>query len=187
MRQVIALVEQTEAGESLLETETSVPENPDAPHVTTRETFSKGSHVGDTPKARAAQVGSNDPMEYPILEVPNNGLGLKAYGPQTYVGTESITVPGGAFPARKYVLRSPDGAVSTLWLDEHLWPIGIVKLETLPPPSQSLAEANFMELRASGKGARPKIVKPLSPYDADAYRNQQMVGLGRPPTQNPPN
>jgi hypothetical protein len=182
-RQVIALVGRTEDGDSVLETELRDAENPNSQSVITQETHAPGNHTGDRAKARVTQVGANDPMQYPDSARPSNaGLGLKAFGSRTYTATEEITVPGGTFLARKFVLRLPDGGESALWLDHHLFPTGIVKMQTLPP-SRDPREGHVMELVGRGNGARPKIVKSALPFDAAGYQRQQTAGFVAPSAQ----
>jgi len=121
-------------------------------------------------------------MDYPASAQPANArLGLKMFGPQTYAGTEEVTVGGGTFLARKYVLRLPDGGETALWFDSGVYPTGIVKMQTVPP-SHNPTDGVVMALVSRGNGARRQIVKPLRPFDGDAYRREQMAGLIGPPS-----
>lgn len=173
----MALVQREQDGSSVLETSMRDAQNPEAHHVTTREVFPPASHVGDAPKTRAVQVDSNDPMEYPSSERPRDaGLGLKAFGPQTYVTTETIRVAAGTYQARKFSVRHPDGGESVLWLDHRLYPLGIVKMQTLPP-SRNPEEGSVMELVATGDGARPIVFKPARLFDPQAYQAQMTAGV----------
>jgi hypothetical protein len=177
LRQVVALVERAKDGSSFIETSVRDGAGSRSRPVVTRDVFGPTGRAGDAPLARAVQVEGHDPMNYPLTEgQPAGEQGLNAFGPQTFAGSERISVPAGTFDARKYVVRSADGAASTLWLDQNVFPTGIVKLLSVSA-SGDPAESSVMELVQKGDGAVPKIVKPLLTWNPDAHRRQMMSGL----------
>jgi hypothetical protein len=114
-------------------------------------------------KQMIMQIGNQDPMLAP------DTMKVQRYSkpdPAALVGKETIKVAAGSFKTAHYRNKTEQGMVD-VWVSEEVPPTGMVKLITSgmqagPQHSPGMA----MELVAKGKGAKPSIIKPPMPYDA---------------------
>jgi hypothetical protein len=95
------------------------------------------------------------------------------------VGNEEVKTPAGTFKAAHYREKNTMGTVD-LWVDDTVFPLGIVKVVTVPEPDPSApaamqAPVATMELMSTGKGAKAIITKKPKPFD-----EKKMGGLVKP-------
>ena len=125
-------------------------------------------------KQMVMQIGNQDPMLAPdTMLAPDNAQAQKYSkpDPSSLVGKETIKVAAGSFKTAHYRNKTEHGPVDA-WVSEEVFPTGLVKLVT--PPMRAGAQqvpGMVMELRATGKGAKPVITKRPKPFDP-----QKMMG-----------
>jgi len=83
--------------------------------------------------------------------------------PSKFVGTEQVTVPAGTFNAKHYRDRTHHDEQLDYWIDETVWPIGLVKLEQDQKQVPTMGGRHVFQLVTTGNDARPQITHPLEP------------------------
>jgi hypothetical protein len=142
---------------------------------------------GGTVKKMVLQMGANDPMEMPIGDVGSQKFAKP--DPKTLVGPETVKVQAGTFKTKHYRDKTPAGDVVDYWIDDHVPPIGLVKLEGEQKQNQMIKGPIRFELTATGKGAKHLITKPAKPFDPAALGQQAAPGpapAAPPPGAAPP-
>jgi hypothetical protein len=125
-------------------------------------------------KQMVMQMGDQDPMLAPA-DMPAQRYSKP--DPSTLVGKETIKVPAGSFKTAHYRNKTEQGTVD-VWVSEDVPPTGMVKLSTSAIQAGAQQVPGIvMELAAVGKGAKPTITKPPTPFDP-----QKMMG-GMAPAQ----
>jgi hypothetical protein len=137
---------------------------------------------GGTVKKMVFQMGANDPMDMPIGDAGSQRFAKP--DPKTLVGSETVKVKAGTFKTKHYRDKTPAGDKVDFWIDDHVPPIGLVKLEGEQKQNQMIKGPIRFELTATGKDAKPLITKPAKPFDPAALGQQAAPG-GAPPAAAP--
>jgi hypothetical protein len=126
-------------------------------------------------KQMIMQIGDQDPMLAP------DNTQAQSYtkpDPKTLVGKETIKVPAGSFKTTHYRNKTAQGTMDA-WMSESVAPTGMVKLEmTGMQANGQQMPGMVMELKASGKGAKPIITKPPKPFDPQKMMGGMAPGHG---------
>lgn len=118
---------------------------------------------GGAVKKMVFQMGANDPMEMPIGDAGSQKFAKP--DPKTLVGAETIKVKAGTYKTKHYRDKTPTGDTVDFWVDEHVAPIGLVKLEGEQKQNPMIKGPIRFELTATGKDAKAQITKPAKPFD----------------------
>ena len=123
-------------------------------------------------KKMVFQMGANDPMEMP------QGAEQKFAkpDPKTLVGPETLKVKAGTFKTKHYRDKTSTGDTVDYWIDDHVPPIGLVKLEGEQKQNPAIKGPIRFELMATGKDAKQLITKPAKPFDPGALQKQATQG-----------
>ncbi len=105
---------------------------------------------GGTVKKMVFQMGANDPMEMPIADGGTQKFAKP--DPKTLVGAETIKVKAGSFKTKHYRDKTPSGDTVDYWIDEHVMPIGLVKLEGEQKQNQMIKGPIRFELAGDREG-----------------------------------
>ena len=118
------------------------------------------------PKPMAMQFGDDAPML-----VPKDTPVQKFQKPDEkhLVGKEELKVAAGSFKTSHYREKNVNGVID-IWVNETVFPLGIVKVLTTPEvdksaPAAMQVPAATMELASTGTGAKPVLTKKPKPFD----------------------
>ena len=118
------------------------------------------------------QVEGDAPMESPPLgpsEQPYPRLDPRKLA---VVGVETVTVRLGTFRARHYRDKTVFGEQVDVWVDDSVWPIGVVKLESEQKQHPTLRGGFKFELVATGGAAIAQITTPARPFEAAVLKKR---------------
>jgi hypothetical protein len=126
-----------------------------------------------------SQDGDDEPRDSGTTEAPLH----PRIDPSKLLGTETITVRAGTFVAKHYRDRTKYGEQFDFWVDDAVFPFGIIKLESeLKQDQNNIRRFNF-ELAATGDGATAQITKPVRPYDPEWYLKKKPRSPAPPPAK----
>ena len=118
------------------------------------------------------QVEGDVPMESPPLgpsEQPYPRLDPRKLA---VVGVETVTVRLGTFRAKHYRDKTVFGEQVDVWVDDSVWPIGVVKLESEQKQHPTLRGGFKFELVATGGAAIAQITTPARPFEAAVLKKR---------------
>jgi len=147
--------------------------------VVTDMTLVPNKEKGGTVKKMVFQMGANDPMEMPIADGGSQKFAKP--DPKTLVGAETIKVKAGSFKTKHYRDKTPSGDTVDYWIDEHVMPIGLVKLEGEQKQNQMIKGPIRFELAGTGKDAKQVITKAAKPFDPALLNKQASGGAAAAP------
>lgn len=151
--------------------------------VVTSMVLAPDKDKGGTVTKVVLQKGTDDPMEMPI-----ENFGSKQFtkpDPKTLVGAETVKVKAGTFKTKHYRDKTAAGDVVDYWIDDHVPPIGLVKLEEVLRQNEMIKGPIRFELTATGKDAKRLITKPAKPFNPAALA-PQAPPAGAAPAAPPP-
>jgi hypothetical protein len=173
IKERVALVGKGSDGNTI-ETTTEMKPGEKTTFVTVFATGGDGGQGGAAGVPRvtrnAFQVNGDDPMESPPL-----APGEQPYpriDPKKLVGVETLTVRAGTFRAKHYRDRTNYGEQVDVWVDDTVWPIGVVKLTSEQKQHPTNRNGFTFELVATGGGAIAEVTKPARPFNAQVLKKR---------------
>jgi hypothetical protein len=130
-------------------------------------------------KKLVIQVGPNDPMEMPAALAQRKQF--QKPDPKALIKEETVKVAAGTFKAKHYRDTTPKGDVLDYWLSDKVPPLGLVKVvgEQKGGVAGQKGPVTF-ELSSFGKDAKTAVLKPVKPFDQQAFMGQVMGAAGAP-------
>jgi len=114
-------------------------------------------------RGKAFQDDDNDPRDSGTTRAPR----YPRIDPSKFVGTETMTVRAGTFVAKHYRDLTVYGEQIDFWVDDAVFPFGIIKVEAELKQDQIDVRRFTFELVSTGDGATAQITKPVKPYDPE--------------------
>ena len=118
------------------------------------------------------QVEGDAPMESPPLGPAEQPYPRVDPRKLVLVGIETVTVRVGTFRAKHYRDKTVFGEQVDVWVDDSVWPIGVVKLESEQKQHPTLRGGFKFELVATGGAAIAQITTPARPFDPAILRKR---------------
>ena len=166
IKERVALVAKGSDGNTL-ETTTELKPGQKTVFATTFVTTQEG---GARVVSNVFQVDGDQAMESPPIgpaEQPYPRL-----DPHKLVGTETVTVRVGTFRAKHYRDKTVFGEQVDFWVDDSVWPIGVIKLEAEQKQHPTVHGGFKFELVATGGAAFAQITTPPRPFDPAILRKR---------------
>jgi hypothetical protein len=118
------------------------------------------------------QVEGDAPMESPPLGPSEQPYPRVDPRKLVLVGIETVTVRVGTFRAKHYRDKTVFGEQVDVWVDDSVWPIGVVKLESEQKQHPTLRGGFKFELAATGGAAIAQITTAARPFDPAILRKR---------------
>jgi hypothetical protein len=132
----------------------------------------------DRVKKLIMQLGDNQPMELNTEAAGAQKEQFARLDPRKLVGSEKIKVPAGTIATKHYRDKTASGRTD-VWVSDEAPPFGIVKLEgTVSEGKGTASYPVTLALVARGSDARPVVVRPPQPFDANVLQGQMTRALG---------
>jgi hypothetical protein len=116
------------------------------------------------------QVSDAAPMESP--PVPPSQQPYPRADPGRQVGIDTVKVRAGTFRAKHYRDRTAFGEQVDFWIDDSVFPIGLVRLEAEQKQHPTIRAGFTFELVATGGDAIQQITTAALPFDPSLLKQR---------------